>query len=133
MKKVLFFEKPGCKGNAKQKAMLEEAGYELEVHSILKSDWDPDELRTYFGELPVAEWFNWKSPKVKSGEVDPLSFCAADALALMIQEPLFIRRPLIKFGEQRMCGFAEGVQQTLGILKPTEDMESCQMKSERCD
>ncbi len=133
MKKVIFYEKTGCKGNARQKSMLESAGYTLEVLSILDTDWDQDELRTYFGNRPVAEWFNWKAPAVKRGDVDPASFSAEDALEIMLREPILIRRPLIDLDGQRACGFDDAVQEMLGILKPAAGMEACQRTAERCE
>jgi len=39
---IVFFEKPACIGNARQKAMLSVAGHELETKSLLcreTSDW----------------------------------------------------------------------------------------------
>jgi len=47
MKKLLFYEKTGCKGNARQKAMLESNGYTLEVKSILDEPWERDDLRSF--------------------------------------------------------------------------------------
>ncbi len=133
MKKIIFYEKTGCKGNARQKAMLESAGYTLEVLSILDTDWDQDELRTYFEGRPVADWFNEKAPAVKRGEVDPASFSAADALEIMLREPILIRRPLIDLDGQRACGFDEQVQAMLGILQPADGMEACQRTADRCE
>lgn len=133
MRTVIFFEKTGCKGNARQKAMLEEAGYGLDVRSILDTDWDQDELRAYFGARPVADWFNWKAPAVKQGDVDPASFDAAGALEIMLREPILIRRPLIDLDGQKACGFDDEVQAMLGLLNPSEGMEACQMASGRCD
>lgn len=133
MKKVIFYEKTGCKGNARQKSMLESAGYTLEVLSILDTDWDQDELRTYFGNRPVADWFNWKAPAVKRGDVDPASFSAEDALEIMLREPILIRRPLIDLDGQRACGFDDAVQAMLGILQPADGMEACQRTAERCE
>lgn len=38
MKTLTFYEKPGCIGNARQKAMLEAEGFVLNVRSILADD-----------------------------------------------------------------------------------------------
>ncbi|QBG49313.1 hypothetical protein EGM51_13020 [Verrucomicrobia bacterium S94] len=129
---MIFYEKPGCKGNARQKAMLEAAGYALDVRSILDSDWDQDELRTYFGERPVSDWFNRKAPAVKRGAVEPESFSETDALEIMLREPILIRRPLIDLNGRRACGFDEQVQVMLGLLQPVDGMEACRRTGERC-
>ena len=71
MAKVIFYEKPGCKNNTKQKTLLKAAGHQLEAHNLLTEPWTKDNLRLFFGDRPVAEWFNKAAPKVKSGEVVP--------------------------------------------------------------
>jgi len=109
MAHIVFYEKPGCGGNARQKLMLTAAGHTLDVRSLLAEPWTGDRLLAFFGTLPVARWFNMAAPKVKSGEVQPEALTADAALALMLQEPLLIRRPLMETaqGEQtsRMVGF----------------------------
>jgi nitrogenase-associated protein len=102
---VLFFEKPGCANNTRQKGWLAAAGHEVEAVSLLAHPWTRDELLSYFGALPVAQWFNRAAPRVKSGEVVPESLDAAAALQLMLAEPLLIRRPLLRVGERREVGF----------------------------
>jgi len=92
MARITFFEKPGCGGNAKQKALLSRSGHELDVRSLLSHPWTVDTLRPFFGGRPVSEWFNPSAPKVKSGEIDPLAYSEAEALALLVAEPLLIRQ-----------------------------------------
>ncbi len=45
MKTLIFYEKPGCIGNARQKALLEQEGFALDVRSLLATPWTPDTLR----------------------------------------------------------------------------------------
>ncbi|MDZ8119370.1 ArsC/Spx/MgsR family protein [Pontiella agarivorans] len=133
MNKILFYEKTGCKGNARQKALLESNGYSLEVKSLLDEPWERDQLESYFVDRPVEEWFNDKSPAVKQGQVDPSAFDAAGALDLLLCEPILIRRPLIEMDGHRMCGFDDRVQIMLGINKSFQGLEACQNAKERCD
>lgn len=133
MKKLLFYEKPGCRGNARQKAMLEANGYTLDVKSILDEPWERDILRSFFGARPVAEWFNDKAPAIKQGEVDPAAFDAEGALDIMLREPILIRRPLIELNGKRACGFDDEVQAMLDIVERSQSMEVCQNIKERCD
>lgn len=105
MSAIVFWEKPGCQGNAKQKEILRNSGHELEVRDLLSEQWDAAGLALFFGERPVAEWFNPAHPRVKSGEVIPALFNREEALKLMIAEPLFIVRPLLQTGEERLAGF----------------------------
>jgi nitrogenase-associated protein len=122
MVRIDFYEKPGCGGNAKQKALLLEAGHELVVHDLLTTPWSREELRGYFGERPVAEWFNRSAPRVKSGEVVPEALDEDAALSLMLAEPLLIRRPLLSAGGRREVGFEPA--RLAGWLFPEESAAS---------
>ncbi|PLX96249.1 MAG: hypothetical protein C0621_02230 [Desulfuromonas sp.] len=116
MAKVIFWEKPGCKGNSKQKEILLGSGHELEVKDLLSEPWTTQRLRPFFGVMPVAQWFNPSHPRIKSGEVDPATFCAESAIKLMLAEPLFIVRPLMQVGEERVAGFdVDKVAQWIGL------------------
>ncbi len=105
MATVTFFEKPGCATNARQRRMLEAAGHALVVRNLLAEPWTAAELRAYFGSLPIKAWFNPAAPAVKSGEIDPATADADTALALMVANPLLIRRPLMESGGVRSAGF----------------------------
>ncbi|HEY9615235.1 MAG TPA: ArsC/Spx/MgsR family protein [Microcoleaceae cyanobacterium] len=105
MATVIFYEKPGCINNTKQKTLLQAAGHQLEIHNLLTETWTAETLRPFFGNLPVTEWFNTTAPMIKSGEVDPSILDEAAALALMIQHPLLIRRPLMQAADRYSVGF----------------------------
>lgn len=111
MASLTFWEKPGCGGNARQKALLAAAGHGLAVKSLLAEPWTAVRLLEFLDSLPVAEWFNLAAPRVKSGEVDPARVSREEALALLLAEPLLIRRPLMELADApadqapRMVGF----------------------------
>ncbi len=105
MATVIFYEKPGCKNNTKQKVLLQAAGHIVEADNLLTKAWTIETLRPFFENLPVAEWFNYTAPRIKSGEIIPAQLDAATALDLMINDPLLIRRPLMQVGERREVGF----------------------------
>ncbi len=105
MTHVVFYEKPGCGGNARQKRWLLQAGHTLDVRSLLDEPWTASSLRAFLDPLPVADWFNRAAPRVKSGEVVPELFDREHALALLLAEPLLIRRPLMQVGDERRVGF----------------------------
>ena len=124
---VIFFEKPGCAGNARQRKLLEEAGHTVHPRDLLSEPWTAETLRPFFGDRPVADWFNRAAPAVKAGEVDPDAQDEASALALMLKAPLLIRRPLMQVGDRRECGFeAERVDAWIGLAtKPEGRLEGC--------
>jgi arsenate reductase len=105
MATILFYEKPGCQNNTRQKAMLECAGHSVEAVNLLEHPWSAEELAIYLGDKPASECFNMAAPKVKSGEINPSHFTKAEAIALMLREPLLIKRPLMKIGDLYMQGF----------------------------
>ncbi|MGK7937591.1 MAG: ArsC/Spx/MgsR family protein [Xenococcaceae cyanobacterium] len=128
MKQVVFYEKPGCINNNKQKALLSTAGHQVIAHNLLETPWTVASLRPFFGDRPVAEWFNRTAPMVKSGEVVPENLDEETALQLMIQYPLLIRRPLIQVGNIYQVGFDRDlIDAWIGLApaKIVEDLETC--------
>lgn len=125
MAHVIFYEKPGCGGNARQKKALSESGHSLEVRDLLRHPWTEAELLSFFRARPVAEWINRAHPKVKSGELVPETLTPADALALMLAEPLTIRRPLMQVGDRREAGWSEAVVHDWIGLVQCEVGEGC--------
>ena len=85
---VHFYEKPGCSNNTQQKALLAAAGHEVVARNLLTEPWTQERLLDFFGERPVAEWFNRAAPRVKSGEVIPELLDEAEALQFMLGEAL---------------------------------------------
>jgi nitrogenase-associated protein len=102
---VRFFEKPGCRNNTRQKAILEASGHQVEARNLLTEPWTAATLRPFFGDKPVAEWFNRAAPKVRDGEISPEAQTETSALALMLAEPLLIRRPLMEADGRKEVGF----------------------------
>lgn len=120
MAQVIFWEKPGCKGNAKQKEILLASGHELEVRDLLTQDWSLESLQLFFGERPVTEWFNMTNPRVKSGEINPAEVTPEQALQMMVAEPLLIVRPLMQVGNERLAGFeVQQVHNWIGLKLDT--------------
>ena len=129
MAHVVFYEKPGCAGNERQKALLRAAGHELEVRDLLTHPWTAETLRPFLAGQPVAEWFNRTAPRVKAREVVPEALGEAEALALLLADPLLIRRPLLQVGRRRELGFLAAVVQDWIGLDPAEpagaSLEGC--------
>jgi nitrogenase-associated protein len=105
MANVIFYEKPGCASNAKQKALLLASGHEVDARDLLREAWSVSSLRPFFGAKPVREWFNAASPRVKSGEVKPDAVNPQEAMVMMILDPGLIRRPLMRIGDHCESGF----------------------------
>jgi len=133
--RIEFYEKPGCAGNARQKALLAASGHQIESHNLLTAPWTPSSLRPFFGMRPVAEWFNRAAPQVKSGAIKPEAMTSEAALAAMIANPLLIRRPLMKVGERREAGFDQDlVAAWIGLqLGETRVTDACVRSPAKAD
>ncbi|MDD5058866.1 MAG: hypothetical protein PHQ60_13435 [Sideroxydans sp.] len=128
MATIHFYEKPGCGNNTKQKIWLAASGHTVLAKNLLIEKWSAEKLRAFFGELPVEKWFNLAAPRIKSGELNPAEFDASTALAMMLAEPLLIRRPLMEVEGERMVGFdADAVRAWIGLndAKPDGNLEAC--------
>lgn len=121
MAHVIFYEKPGCAGNARQKALLIASGHEVETRNLLAEPWSPSSLRPYFGEKPVREWFNAASPRVKSGEIDLDRVNPQQALVMMILDPTLIRRPLMRVNGRCEAGFDPDAMRAWIGLSPSDE------------
>ena len=116
MSTVVFYEKPGCGNNTKQKVWLAASGHTVVARNLLIEKWSAARLRPFFGDLPVGQWFNSSAPRVKSGEVNPDALDADTALGMMIAEPLLIRRPLMEVEGEFRVGFdAKAVDAWIGL------------------
>ena len=126
MTTITFYEKPGCGNNAKQKTLLAAAGHEVIAKNLLAEPWTKELLLSFFGKRPVAEWFNRAAPRVKAGEIIPEQFDEESALALLLQDSLLIRRPLIEADGRKEVGFDQNLIHEWLDLSPTgSDLETC--------
>ena len=136
--KIVFWEKPGCMGNARQRALLATAGHDLDTRSLPDHHWSRDELLAFLDPLPVPDWFNRAAPRIKSCEVLPEALGAEAALALLIDEPLLIRRPLMlnTADGSRMVGFdTAAVTAWIGLVPSAQrpaSLEGCSSPTHSC-
>lgn len=142
MANIVFYEKPGCINNSKQKKLLRNAGHQVESRNLLTESWSRSTLLEYFDSMVVSRWFNSSAPDIKSGQIDPSTLSEDAALELMIENPILIRRPLMRVGEKCRVGFdVEHVDQWIGLgglnvasaddsdKQSIEDLETCQQPS----
>ncbi len=125
MTTVVFYQKPGCATNARQIRALEAAGHNVIAKDLLKAPWTVEKLRSFFGETPTTSWFNRAAPRIRSGEINPETSDADSALALMLHDPLLIRRPLVEANGARCAGFDR--EPVLSLLEKREQqgIEGC--------
>ena len=105
MAQVIFYENPACAENARQKALLRAAGHIVELRDLLGEPWSVSSLRPYFAEKRIKDWFDPRSPRVISGEIDLETITPQSALVAMILDPGLIRGPLMRIGANCEAGF----------------------------
>ena len=128
MATVYFYEKPGCVNNRRQKQLLSAAGHQVIAKNLLSEVWHAERLRAFFGDLPVRNWFNYNAPAIKIGQVKPEKMTEQQALALMVENPLLIRRPLMQVGKHLKVGFDQyEVDAWIGLTETdtARDLETC--------
>lgn len=126
---VTFYEKPGCKGNLRQKTLLAAAGHTVQAKNLKTEAWTADRLLAFLGKLPVGSWFNPAAPAIKAGQIVPENLSVEHAVNLLLENPLLIRRPLMEIGEERMVGFdVAAVDAWIGLNDvelPAGNIEAC--------
>jgi arsenate reductase len=100
MAHIIFYTKPGCLGGIRQKALLTASEHTVEERSSLATPWTPEALRLFFGQLPIAEWYNPNAPDVKAGKVVPGALPEKETLELFCREPILIKRPLMDWKQK---------------------------------
>lgn len=128
MKLVVFYEKPFCAANAKQKQILRQSGCTLIERNLLEHGLDVDGLRSFMGDKPVVDWFNPAAPAIKNGFVIPKILDEAEAMVLLMSDPILICRPLMIIGTEKLCGFdtvkvAEILNRTVEAMPKINCME----------
>lgn len=134
MAHLVFFEKPGCGGHARQRTLLAAAGHTMERRNLLTAHWTRERLLEFLSPLPVAQWFNRAAPLVRDGAVVPEELDGESALALLLAEPLLIRRPLMQRTDTgaRLVGFETAeVERFVGLRAPgtPASLEGCAAKT----
>lgn len=134
MSTIVFYEKPGCATNARQRRLLQSAGHKLQVKNLLTEAWTQERLQIFFVDRPIKDWFNPAAPRIKSGDIDPDKLSHAEALALLVAEPILIKRPLLEVAGLHIAGFDPQRLQTaihLSTDQDTEQLQACQHTNPR--
>lgn len=133
MAEIIFYEKPGCINNTKQKHLLAFAGHVVIPRNLLAEPWSKEKLQKFFSKMPVEEWFNRTAPRVRDGEIIPERLSADEAVSLMASDPILIRRPLMLIDGTPVVGFDAAsldMDFTLGLESDGADLESCPQNPE---
>ena len=78
------------------RAWLSRTDAEVEGRDFFADPFTEDELRGLLGERPPSEYFSWNSPSRRKLGIERDETSEDELVALMLQEPRLIRRPLIE-------------------------------------
>ena len=132
---IQFFEKPGCINGEKQKNILSEAGNALECVNILEHTWTREELAPFIAGKDPSLIMNHTAPAIKKGEIVPANLQYDEAVTRMIENPILIKRPLIRVDGMSIQGFTdERLTPYLGSWDRKDDVATCpNLRSISCD
>jgi arsenate reductase-like glutaredoxin family protein len=77
------------------RAWLSRADVELRSRDFFEDRFSETELRELFGDRPVSDFFSWNSPSFRKMGRSRDSVTDDDLVALMLDEPRLVRRPLV--------------------------------------
>jgi len=134
MNVIIFYEKPGCSTNKKQKKLLRDAGNVLIERDLLNHGMSADELYSFFQHKPVEEWFNPNAPQIKRGMINTKSLSKKEAINLLFMEPILIKRPLMLIKDHRISGFEQiKIESLLNISFSSTLSNVCSSHKEVCN
>ena len=84
--------------------MLLQNGAEIEERDYFKEPFTEDELKGLAGEVGASQMFARRSPSLKKMGLAGKDMSDDEMLALMLQEPRLIRRPIIRIGGNMLVG-----------------------------
>ena len=86
------------------RASLLQRGVELYERDFFADRLSEDELRNLIGDRPASDLFSWNSPSFRKMGVPREELDEDRMIALMLEEPRLIRRPLVRIGDALIVG-----------------------------
>lgn len=122
MENVLFIEYPKCSTCKKAKAWLDEHGIAYDARHMVEENPTADELAAWQAKsgLPIRRFFNTSGMLYRERNVKALlddGMSDADASALLAENGMLVKRPLVVGSDFVLVGFkeAEWGQKLLGL------------------
>ncbi len=81
-----------------------QAGLEVEERDFFQDPFSEVELRALLSGRSPADIFSWKSPSFRKLDIDRDSLDDDRMIALMLEEPRLIRRPITVIGDTLVIG-----------------------------
>tara|TARA_B100000315_G_C14453845_1_gene530434 strand:- start:443 stop:739 length:297 start_codon:yes stop_codon:yes gene_type:complete len=84
--------------------LLLQEGLDLEERDFFKEPFTEAEVRGLASEVGISQLFAWRSPSLKQKGMAGRELSEAEMVALMVQEPRLVRRPLVRIGGRLLVG-----------------------------
>ena len=84
--------------------MLLQKGLELVGRDFFKEPFTEAEVRGLASEVGISQLFAWRSPSLKQKGMAGRELSEEEMVALMLQEPRLVRRPLVRIGGRLLVG-----------------------------
>ena len=84
--------------------MLLQQGLDLQERDFFKEPFDEAEVRALASEVGISQLFAWRSPSLKQMGMAGRELSEGEMVALMVQEPRLVRRPLVRLGGRLLAG-----------------------------
>ena len=81
-----------------------QAGLEVEERDFFQDPFTEAELHALVGSRSPADIFSWKSPSFRKMGIERDSLDDDRMIALMLEEPRLIRRPITEIGDTLIIG-----------------------------
>lgn len=114
-KQLTIYGIPNCDTMKKAFDWLQEKNIPHHFHNYKTEGISADKIRYWLKQADLLQLVNTKSTTYKSlSEADKKSMANIDkALPLIMQYPSMIKRPVVEFDTQILCGFNETAWETL--------------------
>lgn len=135
MADITFFKKPGCINGEKQKDILRAAGHRLRCIDILSYSWSCENMLVFVAGKAPVEMMNHSAPAIKKREIIPERLSFAEAVEMMVADPLLIKRPLVEVDGLNIQGFMDPrLAPYLGNWDGRNDVVTCpNLQALSCD
>ncbi|HGG60042.1 MAG TPA: ArsC family reductase [Gammaproteobacteria bacterium] len=104
---ITLYGIPNCDTIRKARRWLDERGVDYRFHDFRKDGLERDQLQAWVDELGWETLLNkrglmWRRlPEEKKADLDEKR-----AVALLLEEPAMIKRPVLDLGDRRVVGFS---------------------------
>ena len=97
----------------KAKEFLSQKDVEINERDFFKNPFSRTEIEELLHGRPATEMFNFRSPSFRKLGVEPEKLSNDDIIELMLKEPRFVRRPVIRMDNKVYFGADKSVLERL--------------------